>query len=296
MKRRIAHVTFSMVAALVVYACTQGSNPTSPSSVPSAAPGGNGQLTVRAAGKVDLCHRTGNGSYHLINVSLAAEGAHRAHGDAAPGEGVPGDPYLRFDGACNVSATFDPVADYDAGWLSGSNPNGVWRYGWSQTLTSSLTLYFQNYATNQDCPLSTYRAWNDPTVDSGFTPAVIKNIGPTCSNGNVDIPIGVLTQHFGGMLPSKYSHVLFTAPFAGSYNVAITFTGRQNGLDSDVNVLVNGTSVLTGLMTANLQTVVYSAALGLSAGDTIDFATGPGSNPFLHPGHVGLSGTITAVP
>lgn len=246
--------------------------------------------------KVGLCHRTGNGSHHLIFVSVNAESAHRAHGDAAPGELVPGDPHLRFDAACGVSATFDPVADYDAGWLSGSNPNGVWRYGWSSTLGSPLTLYPQNYTTTQDCSASTYRAWNDPSNNWGWTPAVIKNIGPTCSNGNVDIPTGVLTQHFGGLSGTDYAHVVFTAPFTGSYTVSITFTGRQNGLNSDVNVRVNGTLVLNGLMTANLQAITYSATLALSAGDTLDFATGPGMFGGLHPGHVGLSGTIVGVP
>lgn len=251
---------------------------------------------VAGGDKVDLCHRTGNGSYHLLNVSVSAEPAHRAHGDAAPGELVPGDPYLRFDAACGISATFDPVADYDAGWLSGSNPNGAWSYGWSSTLGSSLTLFPQSYTTTQDCAFSTYRAWNDPANDLGFTPAVIKNIGPTCANGNVDIPTGVLTQHFGGLSGTDYSHVVFTAPFAGTYGVSITFTGRQNSLDSDVNVSVNGSVVLAGLMTANLQTIAYSATLALSAGDTIDLATGPGNSVGLHPGHVGLSGMIVGVP
>ena len=40
--------------------------------------------------KVELCHRTGNGSYHLLSVDVHAEPAHRAHGDAKIGEAVPG--------------------------------------------------------------------------------------------------------------------------------------------------------------------------------------------------------------
>ena len=42
------------------------------------------------AEKVDVCHREGNGSFHLINVSAKAMPAHVAHGDAKPGEAVPG--------------------------------------------------------------------------------------------------------------------------------------------------------------------------------------------------------------
>jgi len=52
--------------------------------------------------KVQLCHRTGNGSYHLIEVSVNAEPAHRAHGDAKIGEAVPGSPGKTFGAGCSV--------------------------------------------------------------------------------------------------------------------------------------------------------------------------------------------------
>jgi hypothetical protein len=59
-------------------------------------------LTEEQGPKVQLCHRTGNGSYHLIEVSINAEPAHRAHGDAKIGEAVPGSPGKVFDAGCNV--------------------------------------------------------------------------------------------------------------------------------------------------------------------------------------------------
>jgi uncharacterized repeat protein (TIGR01451 family) len=52
--------------------------------------------------KVDLCHRTGNGSYHLINVSIDAEPAHLAHGDGRPGGPVPGQAGKTFSATCSV--------------------------------------------------------------------------------------------------------------------------------------------------------------------------------------------------
>jgi hypothetical protein len=54
----------------------------------------------RSSGKVSLCHRTENGEYHLIDVSLNAEPAHRAHGDAKAGEPVPGTQRQVFDADC----------------------------------------------------------------------------------------------------------------------------------------------------------------------------------------------------
>lgn len=52
--------------------------------------------------KVELCHRTGNGSYHLISVSVNAEPAHRAHGDGKVGEAVPGQAGRTFGPGCSV--------------------------------------------------------------------------------------------------------------------------------------------------------------------------------------------------
>ena len=52
--------------------------------------------------KVELCHRTGNGSYHLLEVSTSAEPAHRAHGDGKIGEAVPGSPGKVFAAGCVV--------------------------------------------------------------------------------------------------------------------------------------------------------------------------------------------------
>ena len=52
--------------------------------------------------KVELCHRTGNGSYHLISVSTSAEPAHRAHGDGKIGEAVPGQAGKTFGSGCSV--------------------------------------------------------------------------------------------------------------------------------------------------------------------------------------------------
>ena len=40
--------------------------------------------------KVDVCHRTGNGTFILITVGAPAVPAHLGHGDGFPGSSVPG--------------------------------------------------------------------------------------------------------------------------------------------------------------------------------------------------------------
>jgi len=61
-----------------------------------------GQDTLPEEAKVELCHRTGNGSYHLIEVSVNAEPAHRAHGDGKIGDPVPDSPGKFFGPGCIV--------------------------------------------------------------------------------------------------------------------------------------------------------------------------------------------------
>jgi hypothetical protein len=64
---------------------------------------------VRTSGKVELCHATGNGTYQKIEVSVSAEPAHRAHGDAKVGEPVPGDTAKTFDSSCRPTGGASPT-------------------------------------------------------------------------------------------------------------------------------------------------------------------------------------------
>lgn len=73
-------------------------------------------LSVGAGGeKVDVCHNEGDGTFHLINISDNAFDSHVAHGDASPGDPVPGMSGKKFDEACNVVDAGPVVNDgYDA--------------------------------------------------------------------------------------------------------------------------------------------------------------------------------------
>ena len=62
-------------------------------------PGG----TPDSGARVQLCHVTGNGRYQLLEVSVSAEPAHRAHGDGKIGEAVPGMSGKVFGAGCSVN-------------------------------------------------------------------------------------------------------------------------------------------------------------------------------------------------
>jgi hypothetical protein len=63
--------------------------------------------------KVQVCHKTGNGSFHLISISINAESAHIAHGDGEPGDPVPNMTGFIFGDNC--TPTTAPPADLATG-------------------------------------------------------------------------------------------------------------------------------------------------------------------------------------
>ena len=59
--------------------------------------------------KVDVCHRTGNGTFILITVGAPAVPAHLDHGDGFPGGYVPGrTDFATFADDCTITV-FSPM-------------------------------------------------------------------------------------------------------------------------------------------------------------------------------------------
>jgi hypothetical protein len=74
---------------------------------------------------VEICHINGNGTYRLIAVAAPAVPAHMAHGDAQPGDPVPGHPGHVFDGACGpqIAEAVFAVAYSDIDGREGFDPD-----------------------------------------------------------------------------------------------------------------------------------------------------------------------------
>ena len=176
------------------------------------------------------------------------------------------------------SAIWNAAADYDAGWVAATNPNGAWSYGWSSSLTSPLNLYTRNFA---DPPYPTlfpdFRFWIDPAHQG---PSVYKNAGPLypLNQNTIEVPSGALILHGGGPTGNDYSHVVWTAASDGNYSLDATFTGRQTptggGYRVFVHVLKNGSLLHQGFLNDLGQSSSYNSVLALASGDKIDFAVG----------------------
>jgi cysteine-rich repeat protein len=88
--------------ACSLYACDQtGQPPTAPSTVE---PGAASQAATAAplAAKLRICHLDLLGRYNLIEISTSSEATHRAHGNALPGQSVPGKPGVTFGANCQL--------------------------------------------------------------------------------------------------------------------------------------------------------------------------------------------------
>jgi hypothetical protein len=185
---------------------------------------------------------------------------------------------------------YDATADFEVGWLAGSNPNGVWSYGWTNGIAGPLTLFTRNHIPIVNNNLE--HMWDDPNNSSGFTPSVAWNAGGDFDDGNVTFVAGALLLHPCGIDGQAYAHVIWTAPVGGTYSLTSTFFAQQNGINVDVHILVNGISVFDNTITNNGVSHTFSDVFNLSAGETIDFAVGPNGEFNLHPGNTGLDATI----
>ena len=189
---------------------------------------------------------------------------------------------------CVASVTYDPAADFESGWTTQSNPNGVWSYGYSSGFANPVTLYDQTVQNGVNGPNAQY--WVSSTVNIGTSPAAEFNDGAAYADGNVSFLADqfVLVAGIGG----QYSDLVFTAPADGTYSVVSSFLGDQNGIGTVVGVVANGALLFNSSVTALGQIVPFDTQVTLTAGKTVEFSVGPGGGSQ----NTGLSATITMVP
>jgi len=189
-----------------------------------------------------------------------------------------------------AAQTYDAAGDFSAT----TNPNGVWSYGYEDTLGGAFNLYTAQFA-----PTATTKGWNDDI--SASVPLVIKNFGtaPDASFADLVLQPGQLAFHPGPQ--DQFSVVRFTAAQAGLYSLTSGFVPvTTDGTTTDVHVLENGLSLfdgnVSGAYTAPNGASYSNAGLSLRAGDTVDFAVGYGADGNYGSDSTGISATLIAAP
>jgi hypothetical protein len=174
------------------------------------------------ANDVSLCHREGNGTYHLISVAPEAEPAHRAHGDGTIGDPVPDQANMVFDEACSPVG---PLVDIekstngeDADTAPGpSIPVGSpvsWAYEVSNTGTVPLTgiVVSDDQGVSVACDGQTSLAPGASMTCTGSGVATLgqyANVGSVSANWTMGSSSGTVTD-------SDASHYLGIAPTTDS--------------------------------------------------------------------------------
>ncbi len=189
-----------------------------------------------------------------------------------------------------MPSLYSAVLDYEAGWLAGTNPNGVWSYGWSSDLTTPITLFSRTWLYDSGV---LEQVWDDPDNNYGLVPKVSRNSGGDYDDGNVSYNAGRLALHCG--VDTTYAHVIFTAPAAGKYSIAATFYAQQHNVYVDVHVLVDGKAYFSDTITSLGESHSFAQLVQLRAGQTVDFAVGPNGVPELHPGYTGLEAVVARI-
>jgi hypothetical protein len=193
--------------------------------------------------------------------------------------------------AAALPARADVIFDAATDFSLTQNPNGVWSYGQSATLASPLVLY-----TNTVREFSAIESWNAGS-GSFSNPSVSHNpLANSVTQASITYQPGQLAFHPGPN--GQFSVVRFVAPTAGDYSLQSSFTGLDfvGPTTTDVHVLRNGVSLFDGVISAFGSGPSFATSQRLSAGDTIDFKVGVGSDGTFAFDTTGLGARITLVP
>ena len=188
-----------------------------------------------------------------------------------------------------------PLPAYSAvgDFYTTSTPGSTWSYGYRASAGSGFTRY-----TRLDQPYDGFDRWSLVTPE----PMVTRNrTGRTISYLTITHPPDVLNLHPGAA--GEMSVVRWTAPSSG----AVKIEGRFQGIDTGGTGPTGGTTTAVAMvhnLAATLfegningydSKVPFSMSKSVSAGDTIDFSVGYGSNRTYFNDSTGLSVTIAYV-
>jgi hypothetical protein len=176
------------------------------------------------------------------------------------------------------ATTYDLAADFS----TAANPNGVWSYGYEDTLGGAFHLY-----PNVVAPAG-FPGWGDTSVPGFSTYSVPSDFhnptGAPVTGGTITLAAGQAAFHPGEA--DQISLYRFTAPASGTYALSASFAGGDNSGNTrtTVTILKDNIPVYTGNVLGDGPGSVISTAqtLTLGAGDTVDFGVGQYLGQFFY--------------
>lgn len=190
-----------------------------------------------------------------------------------------------------VNTDYDAVRDFSIG----SNPNGIWSYGWESSLGGPFNLYTLTDTTSSSGMSVWYKSGDSFCSNNNCWPVVGHNdtTKPVCVSISTCVPPQYLFLH-----PSQIGElavVRWTAPSAGRFLIAGQFMGIDfaGPTTTDVHVLLNSkNSLLNGPITSYNWPLTFKTIVRVAAGDTVDFAVGYGQDRDLNCDGTGVRFTV----
>jgi hypothetical protein len=170
---------------------------------------------IRADAKVSLCHRTDAGFYRMIDVSQNAEATHRSHGDAKPGEQVPGDATKTFDSSCRVTGASVRIEKSTNGRDADEAPGPEIEVGaavsWEYVVTNTGTVDLTGVSVTDDrgvavtCPSTTLAPGQSMTCTGSGVAALgqYRNVGTVTAQSSLSAVTDTDPSHYLGILPEE---------------------------------------------------------------------------------------------
>ena len=211
---------------------------------------------------------TGNGDTKPFSVTVAVFGGDTVDFSVGYGANL-----SYFNDTTGLAATVTPVGDAVAAFSTGANPNGSWSYGWTGAQATAPFTPYDGVVS----PAAGVHGWWSPTISREMV------ITHNFTTANVNERTVVHRPHSLDLHPGpngQRSVIRLTVPSAGFYRI----TGRFEGIDSagtttDVAVVHNSTLTLFAEDIDGFGDVqAFSFTRHVSAGDTIDFTVGYGTN------------------
>ena len=170
---------------------------------------------ARAEAKVSLCHRTEGHGHHMITISTDAESAHREHGDAKPGERVPGTQLQTFNNNCEAVGPAVDIEKFTNGDDADSAPGPTVEVGdpvtWTYVVTNQGTIALTGITVVDDkgvsvsCPATTLTAGQSMTCTGAgvATLGQYRNVGTVTATSTAGSVTDTDASHYLGIVPTE---------------------------------------------------------------------------------------------
>lgn len=182
-------------------------------------------------------------------------------------------------------------ADVVLDFSTTSSQSGGWSYGSLATLNGAFALDTAKMSMSNN----QMQGWTSD-ASSIFPFVEVNTTNHDVIDGGTTYLPGLIAMH-----PSPtgiYSAVQWTAPTSGMYSIAATFADVPPSYfpaTVDLHILLNGSSIFDSNLSGNQLSQSFNKNVSLTAGQSITFAVGFGSNQNYYYDHTSLSAQINPI-